>query len=951
MSTKRTPTVRPLPRAGFLEAAEAALRAGGALRILGAAGIGKTTLLRALAEDAEAQGATVLRCLPGPDDGALPFGALVDLLAPVHDRSFAALPPEPRAALRDALLRGGEPVTDRNRLAVRVAVAQLLRGLAAATGPVLLVLDGIQWLDRPSAEVLSYVAHRAGPLGLRMVTAERGEEPSPRLWPAGTAELTVPPLSPRELEQLLAQAGAPAAATLPTRLLRQIHEVSAGNPLYALALGRTTADLAPGEGPRLPPALRRTLLAPAEGLPPLTRTVLLLAATANRPDLGLLRAAGIADPAAALAEPERLGLVGTGPDGSVRFRHPVQRAALLDAANARDRLAAHAALAALVSDPVERARHLALARPYQDATLAALLTDSAASARRAGRPATAYELAVLAVERTPARLPADRVDRLLDAAEFAVDVGMHEEARRAAETVLSAAAEVSAAEPDQRVRARLVLLETAGQALSDAWGLIEAGLADAAGNAGLQARLRLWAAVRALLGGSTAVAARHASAAAELAAPAADPATAVSALGLLATVQAMRGEPDAAEDTLARALRAAADPAAPVDDRSLMRRQALAELDADRVAPAQARIAALLDRSRPRAGVEDELATLVALVRVQVRRGECVRALATAAGCTRLLAEAGLPSPLGPYAAALAETAAGTLDRARTAARAAVAGSAADGDRLFLVRALGALGTAELLTGHPEGAATAVEALQRARELGAAMELADPDTVRRLADQAEALALLGETGEARQVLAEARSLTHGWTAPWGGSALAALGRAEGLVHAAGGRMDEATAVLHGSAEALRLLPVPLELVRTLIARGGVERRARHRVAARAALGEAAEICIRLGAAPLRRRVDEELERLAPGERPGTAVELTASEQRVAELVARGATNREVAAALFVSVKTVEGTLSRVYRKLGVRSRTALAHAVDIRGHEEFIDLARDTPLMRVGRTS
>ncbi|MFC1411226.1 AAA family ATPase [Streptacidiphilus sp. N1-12] len=954
------PPIRPLDRDGFLDTARAALRSRPVLRITGPAGIGKSTLVQALADEARAQGVTTLRCAPGPDDSLLPYGALVDLLAPVGPESLARLPAEPRAALRAALLRGPEPTDGRDRLALRLAVVELLSGLTADGAPLLLVLDGVHWLDRPSAELLVYVAHRADPLGLRIVSTERSGEDPPPLYPPGTLELAVPPLSLSGVEQLLAQDAGPGAADLPVRLLRQIHEVSGGNPSYALALaphhpgsrhpddrhpeGRGAAD-----GPYVPSALRRRLLASAAGLPPQTRALLLLAATAARPTLDLLRAAGVADPAAVLAGPERLGLVGTDADGAVRFGHPMQRAALLDDATTRERLAAHTVLAELVPDPVERARHLALATPYQDAALAELLSGAAASARTAGRPDTAYELAVLAVERTPAGHHADRTDRLLDAAGFAVDAGMHEEARRAAESVLATPA--GPADPDQRVRARLVLLETAGQALGDTRGLIEAGLADAIGNAGLQARLRLWAAVRALLGGSTATAAEQAARAAELAALADDRSTRVSALGLLATVQAMRGTPGDAEHTLALALSAADSLAGPADDRSLMRRQALAELDADQVVEAHARITALLERSQARAGVEDSLATLVALVRVQVRRGECAQALATAERCGRLLTDADLPSPLAAYAAALAETAAGTLDRARAAAGAAVDGSTADGDRLFLIRALGALGTAQLLAGSPDGAAAAVESLQRARELGAAMELADPDTVRRLADLAEALALLGETAEAAEVLAEARSLTAGWTPPWGGGALAALERAEGLVQAALGRIGAAADALSASAERLRGLPLPLELVRTLIAWGGAERRARHRVVARAALTEAAGICRLLAAAPLLRRAEEELDRLSPGERVRTAMELTASEQRVADLVSAGATNREVAAALFVSVKTVEGTLSRVYRKLGVRSRTGLARAADIRGHELFTDRARDTPLMRGVRTS
>jgi DNA-binding NarL/FixJ family response regulator len=250
------------------------------------------------------------------------------------------------------------------------------------------------------------------------------------------------------------------------------------------------------------------------------------------------------------------------------------------------------------------------------------------------------------------------------------------------------------------------------------------------------------------------------------------------------------------------------------------------------------------------------------------------------------------------------------------------------------VRALGVLGESLLHAGGAERTAHAVEALQRARALADRMELADPDTVRRLADLAEASALLGEHDAADAALAEADAKVTGWGEPaWGAGAAAAVGRARAVALAARGDSAAGVAVLREAVEGLRALPLPLELARALVVWGAIERRARHRATARDALTEAERLCLRHGAAPLLTRARAELDRLTPGERPRgrDTLELTASEQRIARLVADGATNREAAAALFVSVKTVEGTLSRVYRKLGVRSRTALARAV-VDGH-------------------
>jgi DNA-binding CsgD family transcriptional regulator len=207
---------------------------------------------------------------------------------------------------------------------------------------------------------------------------------------------------------------------------------------------------------------------------------------------------------------------------------------------------------------------------------------------------------------------------------------------------------------------------------------------------------------------------------------------------------------------------------------------------------------------------------------------------------------------------------------------------------------------------------------------------ADPPLLHWYADLAEALVVLGETDAAGAVLHDARTRVSG-EAP--GSVLAALERAEGMREAALGRAKEGALRLRTAVDRLRRLPLPVELVRTLIALGTVERRSRRRSAARTVLREALETANRIGAAPLAARAWEELARLDARDRGGETgagePELTPTEARIAELVGGGATNREVAAKLFISVKTVEGALSRVYRKLGVRSRTALAHAMAV----------------------
>lgn len=918
-------------RRALLDAALAQLTVRPGVLFHGPAGIGRSTLLAAVSASlaAQDQSCTVLHCSPAQEDARLPFVGLIDLFARVPDRCLQALAPAPRAALRAVLLRGPEPADDQSRLAVRVAVVEVLRTLAA-TGPVLLVVDDLQWLDEPSAEVLAFTVRRLEGIDVRVVAAERvaeGEQAERlRCCPPGTVELPVPPMADGEVAHLVRTA---IGVELPATVLRALQDTAAGNPSYALELGwaapRDAASVGLDRALPVPRRLRTLLLGEVRTLPEAVRHTLLVAGVAARPSLTVLRAAGLPDPAADLAETERLGIATADADGTVRFSHPLIRAAVCADAPEYLRRQAHALLVQAVTEPVEQARHLALAHPYEDEATARTLMSAAESARRDGAPDAAFELAGLAARRTPGDRPADRADRLLAAADYACDAGQLEEAGQAAETVLAGSGSAR-----QRVRARLVLLRNAGQALGGTRDLIEEGLRDADGDPEAEGWLHHWAAVRGLLCGELAEGARHARRAARQAALAGDTDTRIGALATLARVQSLAGEPAAAGAALEEALALVGGAAAGPESWGLVRMRAILALDSDQVTEAGQQVTELLSDIGEFAGVEEVMATLVALTRIQVRAGHCREALRTAARCSHALAETGVQAAPALYAAALAATAGGSADEARRLAEQAVRASEADGDRLFLLRALAVLGQAELLPGDPRGAAAAAEALHRVRELGEAMGAADPPLLHWYGDLAEALVILGETDAAGAVLHEARTRVS-WDAP--GSVLAALERAEGLREAGLGRAKEGALRLRAAVDRLRRLPLPVELVRTLIALGAVERRSRRRTAARAALGEALETATRIGAAPLAARAGDELARLEAGDRSGEtgagAAELTPTEARIAELVGGGATNREVAAELFISVKTVEGALSRVYRKLGVRSRTALAHAMAV----------------------
>jgi DNA-binding CsgD family transcriptional regulator len=191
--------------------------------------------------------------------------------------------------------------------------------------------------------------------------------------------------------------------------------------------------------------------------------------------------------------------------------------------------------------------------------------------------------------------------------------------------------------------------------------------------------------------------------------------------------------------------------------------------------------------------------------------------------------------------------------------------------------------------------------------------------LRFLPDEIEALVALGETEKARPLLEAMLDRAGALGRTW---ALATGERCRGLLTASLGELPEALDAFERALESHRMLEEPFELGRTLLAQGQVLRRMKKWRLARESLGRSSEIFEHLGAAHWAGRATAELARIG-GRAPGP-VGLTPSERNLADLVARGLTNREAAQAMFVSVSTVEASLRRIYSKLGVRSRTELA---------------------------
>jgi DNA-binding CsgD family transcriptional regulator len=233
------------------------------------------------------------------------------------------------------------------------------------------------------------------------------------------------------------------------------------------------------------------------------------------------------------------------------------------------------------------------------------------------------------------------------------------------------------------------------------------------------------------------------------------------------------------------------------------------------------------------------------------------------------------------------------------------------------MRCLAILGFLDLSLDDP---AAARGHLARVAELAASAECVDPGVVRFRGDEVEALVALGRLDEARTVLEEFESRAGSLGRR---SARAAAGRCRALLLAAGGDHAGAVAAAEAALVEHEGLPIPLERARTLLVLGTLQRRAKQKTAPRASIGEALDVFERLGASLWAQRARAELARV--GGRPGAPAALTPSERRLAELVSEGYSNKQIAAALFVTPKTVETNLSRLYVKVGVHSRTELNH--------------------------
>ncbi|MEV0460918.1 AAA family ATPase [Catellatospora methionotrophica] len=867
---------------------------GGRVTLSGAAGSGRTAVAAAVADGAR----PVWTLRPSPEDRTIAFCALADLLLQLDGQGWLGdtLPAPQRAAV-DAVLtrRAGTP----DPLALRLTLASLLRAG-------LLVVDDAQWLDEPSREILAYLVRRGGgSLGV-LATVRAGE---PVL--TGTTELALPPLDLPQTAQLLADRGTPS------RLAAKIHAAGGGIPRLLLAIGSAAAadaDPATFDTAVLTPEVlagARAMLATLDGSP---RHTLLLAALADRPTLRQLRRAGRATAAHDLAAAQAAGLVEVTAEARVTLRAGALAAVLVHDAAPEQLTGGHRALAAAADDDATRLWHTSALSHLPDTALACALGDASAAVLAQGRPTRAAELALRAATLATTAVPADRISSwLIEAARAAGAAGRTDLVRSAVQLL-----EETPSPPADRARARLSMADAAGQALDGLDEMLSRALAEAHDDHALVAAVRLRMAWHANLAeGSPQRAAEQARAAAHHARLAADEPKQALALTMLARMQRILGEP-AAEHTLAQALALPGTPAAYGLHNSphyLALRHAYFDDQLDR---ARRGLLAMLPAAEDSGIAEDVVDILRNLAEVEIRSGRCQSGQARAQHALRLSERAGLSPGPSCYTAALAELAAGTPEQARRHAERALTASTHEHDQIYLARAWHALGQIELAC---RDNAAAARALRHVQELERRQQVRDPSLLRWHADLAEALVGVGDLDEAQQLITDVRALA-GELARDGVNA--ALDRAEGLYRCAAGDAAHAVALLRRSQDQFAILGMPLERGRSLIALAGVERRRRRRAAARDSWQQAEEVFATAGApiwaAATRRTADHAVD----GDR-ADAPDLSETEAKIVGLATGGASNREIAATLFLSVKTVEATLTRLYRRTGVRSRAQLHH--------------------------
>jgi len=880
----------------------------GAILLTGGPGIGKTTLWEAAIAIAAESGLRVLSARSSSAEAQLSFTAMIDLCDGIEPDALAGLPGPQRFALEVALLRTEPTDAPPGPHAIALGFLNCLRMLAART-PLLVALDDVQWLDAPSAEVLEFVARRVGNTPVSFLLARR-EGPATALERAlerGRLERhAVAPLSVGATRRLLSDR---LGLSVSRQLLRRIAEVTLGNPLFVIELGRALLASGvpePGEDIPLPGGIEEMLGMRVASLPAGVRRILV--AVALSADLRVPQLVAV-EGAAALDTAVESGVVVIAGD-RVRAAHPLLAAAAKTGSRLGERRALHLALAEVAGDAELRAMHLALAVERFDGDLAVTVADAASGASARGARQQAVALAEHALRLTPPNSAA-RADRVLA-------LGRHLEAagemERLTDLLSSELASLPAGAP--RARAWLLLAEGTGpKTLAEIDHHREQALAECDDDPGLRAYVLAKKSATAV--GSAVEQLGDAETWARDGLPAARRGGAdLERLALygLAWPLAMTGR---AIDDLCKASRTASDASAYIaaSPERVAGQRLVWRGEVSRARSALTRLLTLADERGER---ESYALQRLHVCELHLRVGEWDAVDVHLDEWEQSSDRALMFRPKYERCRALLAAGRGDADEAKRWAHHAITLAQTTGSRWDGLEGLRALGIAELLAHAPASALSSLRAVWEHTEREGVLE---PGVFPVAPDLVEALAELGEIDQALEVsviLAErSREQEH----PWGS---ATAERCAALVRLAGGRYDEAaaTALAHAVAT-YEELGLRFDAARSLLSLGRAQRRFKQWGAGRRSLEAALSLFEDMGSPGWAEQSRSELARVG-ARRPRPTGELTDAERRSAELAAGGRSNSEIARELFVSVHTVEVHLSRAYAKLGIGSRGQLA---------------------------
>ena len=891
----------------------------------GMPGIGKSTLWRDTVESARERGFRVLETAPSEPESVLAFSGVGDLFERLPDEVFEPLTEVQARALSAALSMGELPEGSGDMQALPRAVLSVLRQLSTIE-PILIAIDDEQWLDPASARILAFALRRLREEAVGVILARR---PEPRgmlsaelgrsFGGAGLETIAVDPLPIDTIKVLLE---ARLNRTISQPLLRRIHQGASGNPLYALAIA-TELDARHGSGDRagdLP--IARTLAEAIElrlgQVDPRASAAMLGIAALSQPTLATLQAAIPEFALSDLESAERAGVIEV--SGSrLRFTHPLLASTHYANTPVSRRRELHRRLATVIDDEEERAQHVALGAEAPDREIADTLEQAARVAARRGATESAARLFEDAARLTPIDQSHAWSERIVAAAEHRFTSGEVARAREMLEELL----------PDLRseplrARARLQLAEIRADEPKVAVELMEKALEDAGDDDEWRVKIESDLGAACSLVGELRAARAHAKSAVSAAERLKDPNLLAKALGQLLGVVTTTGEP-VPHDVIAQ-LSAMKDcpeltthyqPGTSIG----LGHHFVGELEAARP---------LLERAAQRAlerGEEwDRLGIIVALAELEWESGNH-----DLADQYRQTAGEGLGEFAGDVLWLHALDARCALDRgdlglARAKAEQGLALAHRNGADWLAARLVPLLAGIELQSDQPESAHARLASL---REWLSSIGFGPAGVGKTMvwSQSVEALIALGRLEEAEEVLAElsARATVSGHP-----SAKAVALRCEGQLRAARGELAPAIDAMDRGLAAHAQCHRPFERGRTLLEKGAIERRSKRKSAAKQTLEQALVILEPLGAQIWASRARDELSRI--GLRRAKAAEgLTPAQARVAELVAAGLSNPQIARQLHMSLRTVESHLSRVYREYGVTSRSQLAATLGASG--------------------